>query len=104
MFLKVGVGEMWGGGGGAWWVVLAHGLIVLDHPPTSLTYLPADRSAYRTNPQGRGPGAVVKAACLESQRSRLQTPLWPSSFKEKNVSPGLTRKYSILWGAYVAKR
>ena len=25
---------------------------------------------------------VVKAACLESRRSRVQTPLWPSSFKE----------------------
>ena len=31
---------------------------------------------------GRDPGAVVKAARFESQRSRVRTPLWPSSFKE----------------------
>ena len=31
---------------------------------------------------GSGPGAVAKAACLESRRSRVRTPLWPSSFKE----------------------
>ena len=29
---------------------------------------------------------------------------WPSSFKEKNVSSPLTRKYSILWGASVTAR
>ena len=28
------------------------------------------------------PGAVAKAACLESQRSRVRTPLWQSTFKE----------------------
>ena len=33
--------------------------------------------------EGRDPGARVKAACLESRRSRVQTPLWPSSFKRK---------------------
>ena len=32
--------------------------------------------------KGGGPGAVVKAACLESRRSRIGTPLWSSSFKE----------------------
>ena len=31
---------------------------------------------------GGGPGAVVKAAYLESWRSWVRTPLWPSSFKE----------------------
>ena len=31
--------------------------------------------------QGGGPCAVVKAACLESRRSRVRTPLWPSSVK-----------------------
>ena len=31
---------------------------------------------------GRCTGAVVKAACLESRRSRVRTPLWHSSFKE----------------------
>ena len=30
---------------------------------------------------GAGPDAVVKAACLESRRSRFRAPLWPSSFK-----------------------
>ena len=32
--------------------------------------------------EGGGPGAVVKTACLESRRSRAQTPHWPSSYKE----------------------
>ena len=32
----------------------------------------------------RGPGAVVKAACLERRRSRIRTPLWLSSVKESN--------------------
>ena len=27
-------------------------------------------------------GAVVKAACLESRKSQVRTPLWPSIFKE----------------------
>ena len=31
---------------------------------------------------GGGPGAVVEAACLESRRSRVRTPLWHSSFNE----------------------
>ena len=26
---------------------------------------------------GRGPGAVVEAACLESRKSRVRIPLWP---------------------------
>ena len=34
---------------------------------------------------GRGPAAVVKAACLESRRSRVRTPLWHSSFKETKM-------------------
>ena len=29
-----------------------------------------------------GPGAVAKAACLESRRLQVRTPLWPLSFKE----------------------
>ena len=29
-----------------------------------------------------GPGAVIKAACLVSRRSHIQTPPWHSSFKE----------------------
>ena len=33
----------------------------------------------------RGPGAVVKAVCLKSRRSRFRTPLWPSSFKETKM-------------------
>ena len=31
---------------------------------------------------GGGPGVVVKAACLESQGSRVRTTLWPSNSKE----------------------
>ena len=30
-----------------------------------------------THHQGGVPGAVVKAACLESRRPRVRTPLWP---------------------------
>ena len=49
----------------------------------------------------KGAGAlVVKAACLEGLRSRVRTPLWHSSFTEKqNVFSLLTCKDSILWGA-----
>ena len=50
---------------------------------------------------GQGPDAVVKAACVESRRPRVWTPLWPSSFKLTNVSSALTRKDSILWGVSV---
>ena len=32
------------------------------------------------------PGAVVKADCFESRRSRVRTPLWSSSFKETKCS------------------
>ena len=41
---------------------------------------------------GQGPGAVV------------QTPLWPSSFKETKCFSLLTRKDSIVWGASVTER
>ena len=45
--------------------------------------------------QGVGPGAVVKAACLESRRSGVRFPLWHSGFK---VSSPLTRKiFNIGW-------
>ena len=36
--------------------------------------------------KGGGPAAVVKAACLESRRLRVRTPLWPPSFKETKCS------------------
>ena len=51
-----------------------------------------------------GPDAVVKAACLESRRSRVQTPLWPSSVKKQSVSSPLTREDSIFRGGSVAER
>ena len=47
----------------------------------------------------QGPGAVVKAAYLESR-----TLLWPPDFKETKVSSPLTRKDSILWGASIEFR
>ena len=53
---------------------------------------------------GGGPGEVVKAACLESRRSRVRNPLWPSSFIKKKFSSPHTRKYSILWGASVTEK
>ena len=37
------------------------------------------------NYRSQGPGAVVKAVCLESRRSRVQTPLWPPSFTERKM-------------------
>ena len=54
--------------------------------------------------RGRGPGAVVKAACLESRRSRVQTLLWYSHFNKQNISYPLTSKDTILWGASVTER
>ena len=36
--------------------------------------------------KGGGPAAVVKAACLESRRMRVRTPLWPPISKKQNVS------------------
>ena len=45
----------------------------------------------------RCPNAVVKAACMESRRSRVR-------FKEAHVSSPLTSKDSILWGASVTER
>ena len=44
-----------------------------------------------------GPGAVVKAACLENWRARVRAPLWP-------ISSTFTRKDSILWRASVTER
>ena len=50
------------------------------------------------------PGAVFIAACLESRRSRVRTPLWHSSFKETECFFPLTRKDWIFWGASVTDR
>ena len=54
--------------------------------------------------QGGGLGAVVKTACLESRKSGVRAPLWPSSFKEKICFFPLTCKYSILWGSSVTEK
>ena len=63
---------------------------------------------------GQGAAAVVKAACLESLRSRVRVPPWRSGFKEPQWRSGfketkcfflaLTRKDSALWGASVTER
>ena len=45
---------------------------------------------------GGGPDAVAEAACWDSHRSRVRTPLWPLSLK-KNVSYPRTCKDSVLW-------
>ena len=52
----------------------------------------------------RGPGAVVKAACLESRRSRVWTPHYLQVFHKYIVSSPLTRNISILWGTAVTER
>ena len=36
--------------------------------------------------QGKGPGAVVKAACLENQRSRVRTPGGSKASKKQIVA------------------
>ena len=49
----------------------------------------SERDKIRLTPSGsarRGPDAVVKAACLESRRSQVRTPLWLSNFKETTFS------------------
>ena len=51
-------------------------------------------------PKGRGPGEVVKAACLESRRLWVRPPLWHSGFKGF-YSP-VIRKDSVLWGTCVS--
>ena len=44
-----------------------------------------------------GPGAVVKAACLEGRRSMVRTPLWHSSFNEtKCFFPALSLWFNIV--------
>ena len=44
-----------------------------------------------------GPGAVVEAACLQSRRSRVQTPLWLPSFKEaKCFFPSHSKIFNIV--------
>ena len=52
---------------------------------------------------GGPPGAVGKAACLESRRSRVRPTLWQSGFRETNVSSPLTREDLILWGDSVTQ-
>ena len=47
---------------------------------------------------GGNPGVVVKAACLESRISRVH------SKETLYVSSLLTRKDTLLWGAYVTER
>ena len=36
-------------------------------------------NVFTFNVLGGGLGSVVKAACLESRRSRVRTPLWPQN-------------------------
>ena len=50
------------------------------------------------------PGPVVKTASLESRRSRVRTPLWPSGFKDAICFFSLTRIDSILCGTCVAAK
>ena len=53
-----------------------------------------------------GPGRVVKAACLENQRSRVRPPP-PADIqvsKKQNVTSSLICKVLILWVASVTER
>ena len=47
--------------------------------------------------QGGGPGAVVKAACLENRRSRVRPPAGIQVIKKQNVTSSLSCKDLILW-------
>ena len=62
-----------------------------SHPATDHSHPAADYfdkcilgrwDHFKCNFYGGGPGAVVKSACLESRRLRVQTPFWHSHFKE----------------------
>ena len=54
---------------------------------------------------GGGAGAVVKVACLESHEIVGSNPALAFNFQiNKNVSSPLTRKSSLLWGAFVTER
>ena len=52
---------------------------IIDVDSTSQQRLLPNRLAYVSH------SAVVKVACLESRSLRVQTPLWPSSFKETKM-------------------
>ena len=60
-------------------LVISYSKLKILRPPTMITGI---FGACSTSEMGGGPGAVVNAACLESWRSWVQTPLWPSNFKE----------------------
>ena len=52
---------------------------------------------YRRAPARGGSGTVVKAAFLGSRRSRVQSPLWNSSFKEKKcLFPAHSWRFNIV--------
>ena len=60
---------------------------VIKKIKTKIVVIPRSRfKVVSCKRKGGGPAAVVKAACLESRRLRVRTPLWPPSFKETNVS------------------
>ena len=47
--------------------------------------------------KGGSPSVVVKVVCLESQRSRVRAPLWPSSFKDtKYLFPAYSQIFNIV--------
>ena len=59
---------------------------------------------YVANWVAEGPGAVVKAACLESLRSLFRARSGIQVSKKQNVSSPLTRINLILWGASDTER
>ena len=68
------------------------------------TMMALERQLSMGHKQGRGPGAVVKDACLENRRSRVRPPAGIQVSKKQNVTSLLSCEDLLLWGAFVTER
>ena len=55
------------------WMVITTDIRIWCSQPFQTSSMPKKRLVLHYSSKGGGPGAVVKAACLESRRSRVQT-------------------------------
>ena len=67
------------------------------------TMMAIERQLSMGHEQGWGPGAVIKASCLEQWRSRARPPAAIQVSKKQNVTSSLTCNDLILWGASVTE-